>query len=112
MAAPLEMLRKLTLCGFVLLIFGIVGMELFKGYLHYRCALPGFVEIAHNASTALAHSQQAKYDTGRACNVDITTQGDAPGQCPAPQTCVYFAANPHAGTETFDSVALAAIALM
>ena len=32
------------LCGFVFLVFGIVGMELFKGALHYRCALPGFVE--------------------------------------------------------------------
>ena len=25
------------LCGFVLLIFGIVGVELFKGSLHYHC---------------------------------------------------------------------------
>ena len=35
-----------ALCGFIFLVFGIVGMELFKGTLHYRCALPGFVETA------------------------------------------------------------------
>ena len=39
-----KMGNVLMLCGFVFLVFGIVGMELFKGELHYRCALPGFVE--------------------------------------------------------------------
>ena len=32
------------LCAFVFLVFAIVGVESFKGQLHYRCALPGFVE--------------------------------------------------------------------
>ena len=32
------------LCAFIFLVFGIVGMELFKGALHYRCALPGYQE--------------------------------------------------------------------
>ena len=36
----------MMLCGFVFLVFGIVGMELFKGSLHYRCALPGFEQTA------------------------------------------------------------------
>ena len=39
-----KMFNVLMLCGFVFLLFGIVGMELFKGSLHYRCAMPGFVE--------------------------------------------------------------------
>ena len=39
-----KMGNVLALFGFVFLVFGIVGMELFKGVLHYRCALPGFVE--------------------------------------------------------------------
>ena len=39
-----KMFNVLMLCGFVFLVFGIVGMELFKGSLHYRCAMPGFVE--------------------------------------------------------------------
>ena len=39
-----KMGNVLMLCGFVFLVFCIVGMELFKGALHNRCALPGFVE--------------------------------------------------------------------
>ena len=30
------------LCAFIFLVFGIVGVQLFKGRMHYRCALPGF----------------------------------------------------------------------
>ena len=34
-----------ALCGFIFLVFGIVGMEVFKGALHFRCtSQPGFVE--------------------------------------------------------------------
>ena len=36
-----KMGNVLMLCGFVFLIFGIVGMELFQGVLHHRCALTG-----------------------------------------------------------------------
>jgi hypothetical protein len=40
-----KLANVLALCGFIFLVFGIVGMELFKGTLHYRCALPGFEEL-------------------------------------------------------------------
>ena len=33
-----------ALCCFIFVVFGVVGVELFKGTLHYRCALPGFVD--------------------------------------------------------------------
>ena len=50
----LEVLPKLgtvmLLCSFIFLVFGIVGMELFKGTTHYRCALPGFVPTAGHPS--------------------------------------------------------------
>ena len=39
-----------ALCGFIFLVFAIVGVEAFKGVLHYRCALPGFVESADHPS--------------------------------------------------------------
>ena len=39
-----KMVNVASLCLFIFLVFGIVGMELFKGALHYRCALPGFKE--------------------------------------------------------------------
>ena len=42
------------LCAFVFLVFGIVGMELFKGVLHYRCASPGFEEtVGHPTAHAM-----------------------------------------------------------
>ena len=36
-----------TLCAlaaFIFIVFGVIGMDLFEGTLHYRCALPGFAE--------------------------------------------------------------------
>ena len=44
MAAMPKLGNVVALCGFIFLVFGIVGMELFKGTLHYRCATPGLVE--------------------------------------------------------------------
>ena len=46
MAAFPKMGNVAALCGFVFLVFGIVGMELFKGSMHYRCAFDGFEEHA------------------------------------------------------------------
>ena len=37
-----KMANVLTLFTFCFLVFGIIGTELFKGVLHYRCALPGW----------------------------------------------------------------------
>ena len=61
----LEAIPKMTnvamLCGFVFLIFGILGMELFKGSLHYRCALPGFAEGASAEEQAAFEGHPAMY---------------------------------------------------
>ena len=56
-----KMGNVLMLCGFLILFLGIVGMELFKGALHYRCALPGFVPTpghpgSREATAALGHT--------------------------------------------------------
>lgn len=40
----------LMLCGLLFLVLGIMGVKLFKGTLHYRCALDGFVESAAHPS--------------------------------------------------------------
>ena len=66
-----KMGNVLMLFGFIFLVFGIVGMELFKGSLHNRCALPGFVETADHSfgdeRRALREvsftNPEAKYDT-------------------------------------------------
>ena len=79
----------LMLCGFVFLVGGIVGTELFKGVLHNRCAYEGFHEtvghpVAEEEATSAAHLAavdvmhhtvsrmvkphfQAEYDSGVTC---------------------------------------------
>ena len=47
----------LCLCLFIFLVFAIVGVETFKGALHYRCASAGFVETAgHPAIDVTAYA--------------------------------------------------------
>ncbi len=97
-----KMVNVLMLFAFVFLVAGIAGMELFKGSLHYRCALPGFVE-------GIDASLQAPFDTEVACH-----QSD--GSClehnlPEGTTCQFFTANPNNGATSFDSVGLAFIVL-
>jgi len=53
----------LTLCAltlFIFFVFGIIGMDLFRGTLHYRCALPGFAE----AMLALRNGHSNGYSHG------------------------------------------------
>ena len=87
-----KMGNVLLLCGFVFLVFGIIGVELFDGMLHNRCALPDFVPMhevhgvhvrLHDAATAASSPAitdgtlsaatpvidgQAAYDTGISCS--------------------------------------------
>ena len=108
------------LCGFVFLVFAIVGMELFKGALHYRCARPGFVETAGHPINdvrrmlkggggvdAPSLTAQDEWDTGVACHLDSTF-----GQCPEGLQCMYFDVNPSHGINSFDSVAMVFIAFI
>ena len=131
-----KMGNVLMLCGFVFLVFGIVGMELFKGSLHYRCALDGFVETPGHPSSQdaarlrrqLMHlrgrdlksgggagtagggamDHQAEFDTGVSCGASSAPAGG----CPAGSRCMYFDDNPMGGISSFDSVASAFIAFM
>ena len=41
MAAIPKLVHVAALCVFLFLVFGIVGVELYQGTMHYRCALPG-----------------------------------------------------------------------
>ena len=120
------------LCAFLFLIFGIVGMELFKGSLHYRCARTGFEALGGHApldgggarwnlsraaasrrlgdghgATAAGADPQLQWDTGIACDPRRSPSG-----CPAGTSCAYFEANPAHGHESFDTVPLTYIALM
>ena len=67
MAAVPKLGNVLLLCGFIFLVMGIVGMELFKGTLHYRCASPGFVETAghpRQLRETIAGAAEANYTGG------------------------------------------------
>ena len=88
----------IVLCGFVSLIFAIVGVELFKGSLHYRCALPGFDAGDHNAFHGKSAEQQLSFDSEISCNPSLEDQ------CPEGTVCEYFKQNPNDGLLTFDSV--------
>ena len=120
-----KMANVLLLCGFVFLVFGIVGMELFKGSLHQRCAADGFDAGADEEA-------QAAYDTGVSCRIpssavagaaaSSSVGGGADGsggsgssggfECPAGTACARFRSNPSHGVNSFDSVGAAFIAFI
>lgn len=119
-----KMGNVLMLFGFVFLVFGIVGMELFKGSLHYRCARSGFHGAPNIRSVEIAHEQE-QFDTGISCSgAEATGNGGAAvtdaghdgsvgaGKCPHGTSCQYFVANPQNGILSFDSVGVAFIAFI
>lgn len=113
----------LMLCSFLFLVFGIVGVQLFKGVLRHRCALPGFEQIrppatADERSTQMLHDP-AVFDSGISCNPAFGAdsgvecwESACPGVCPKDTTCSRFNSNPSAGLMSFDSIGLAALILL
>jgi len=110
-----------TLCAFIFLVFGIVGVELFKGAMHYRCAAPGFEPASAAAAGALAPTpfasaafspeaaaSQADFETGDFCEPGAAA--DACGDEGA--FCAYFEANPVADLSHFDTISYASIAIL
>jgi voltage-dependent calcium channel L type alpha-1S len=77
---------------FLILVFGIIGINLFKGILHRRCASEGAVQFLDDQEAL------AEYDLESFCaaNVSVCLADEA--------ACVYFEANPGGGTISFDSV--------
>lgn len=111
-----KMGNVLMLCGLVFLIFGIVGMELFKGSLHYRCALPGFQETPNHANDidrrrlqGGAEDPQEPWDTGVPCRREREARHCDVG---AGQFCAYFDVSLDGGYTSFDTVANAFLHLM
>ena len=129
-----KMGNVLLLCGFLFLVCSIVGMELFKGTLHYRCALPGFVETIGHPVPPLRRSLselqepydsgvlqgaydsgvlQEPYDTGVACKpTGVADDHPACASFPAGTSCSYFDSNPAHGMTSFDSVGVNLIIFM
>ena len=88
-----------VLFGFFLFLFGIIGVNLFSGKLHYRCAEIG---------------QDTWIDDGLVCQLPEPAVGDPPpapsqGNCDPGQLCTYytteqiFAVNPALGALSYDN---------
>ena len=102
------------LAAFIFLIFGMVGMNLFKGVLHYRCAVPMDPSRGralkggggHSGGGDVTDMDADVLDTGLFCysKPDKCLQYDA--------SCYYFAENPDGGTISFDSTAAAIIPVL
>ena len=99
-----KMGNVLMLFTFAFLVFGIVGMELFKGALHYRCAKPGWErllaqqlpagggpagggpagggpagggsELLLGSPAAVLGTEFAEFDTGLACAYWLAVDGE------------------------------------
>lgn len=122
-----EMSSVVLLCGLFISIFGVLGVELFKGTLHYRCAAPGFVEteghplldydpvedrgrVFAQDSLQLNATDQKKFDSNRFCNPHLEAMAS---QCTAQfPVCAYFDANINGGVTTYDSISYAFIAIL
>lgn len=89
-----------ALIGSVLLVFGIVGVELFKGQLHYYCADP---------EDAGARSDPFNFHLQASDLCDPTREGQ---QCATGLECLYHTATAASGTMNFDNIGGATIALM
>ena len=89
-------------------------MEIFKGALHHRCALPGYEQsLADSTRRALhgggSYDYQARvsahFDSGIQCRME-------PNTCPEQMACVDFDTNPNDGLLSFDSVGSASIVVL
>ena len=66
------------MCAFIFLVFAIIGVETFKGMMHYRCALPGFIEqVGHSVPDSL--QQENMLHLRGLLNVFGPSLGDEPG---------------------------------
>lgn len=65
---------------FFLFLFGIIGVTLFSGKLHYRCTEPGAFRFVRDEAI---------------CGIDA--------DCEGAQTCVYYGTNPSNGAVSYDN---------
>ena len=79
----------MALCAFIFLVFGIVGVQLFQGRMHFRC-----MDTTDSS------------DTGEFC------AADGPDACGVGTTCHYFEDNLGEGPADFDDIGAASIAIL
>ena len=67
------------LSAFTFIVFGIVGMNLFRGILHYRCAAPGVYDLPDNVAKGLTQEtmQLELQSRGRSLGELVDAPGEA-----------------------------------
>ena len=95
-----------ALCGAVLFVFGIVGVETFKGSLHHHCT-SGDGTSGEDAAVRTEGSNFMLSERSL-CDPD----GDVSALCGAGGRCVYYEASARANTMSFDHLGVAFVALL
>jgi uncharacterized protein YjbI with pentapeptide repeats len=101
------------LCAFLLLVFGIFGMQVYHGQLHYRCALPGYAATLDPVTgrSSLLPEAQRNYDTEVPCS--LADDASCAGVHEDGETaCAYFSANPGGGLLSFDNFGEACVVML
>ena len=87
------------LSAFIMVVFGVLGVQMFAGTLHYRCYEVGATR---------------PIDASGDSRVGVCSLGDTEavqGTCLAGQECRSYGANPLAGTVSFDSIGSACMTI-
>ena len=87
-----------VLVAFLLLVSGVVGVELFQGRLHYRCATPDGADLGYICDPRRANETVGAARTSTGAGYD--------GRCPRGSSCTHFGSNPDDGLTSFDSVGM------
>ncbi|KAK3246853.1 hypothetical protein CYMTET_43625 [Cymbomonas tetramitiformis] len=86
-----EMAKLITVVGFIVIVFGIVGLQLFRGLLHHRChAVDGNGEMTGVVT--------------RTCMLDRMQAVTKGFYCEANEVCAFYQSNPNGGTTGFDNI--------
>ena len=86
-----HLLDVALLFSFIMVVYGVVGMQLFKGSLRRRCYAEGAEQPVDPLGTS-------------AVGVCFASEGEARGSCGAGQRCLPYGENPLHGTVSFDDI--------
>ena len=101
----------LLLFSFFLLGYAIVGVELFRGRLHYRCY---DASLASAPPSAIAAAEPGDVCTCRNLSSAVALEhggGGCTDYCGAGEVCLYTPLNPNGGASSFDHVFDATVAI-
>ena len=94
------------LAGFVMIVFGVLGLQLFKGMLHYRCFEP--VTVTYDEDVFETGDVVTEpVDPQTACRRPDAISGDTGSTCAEGLQCKWYGKNPMYGTLSFDNIFVA-----